>query len=376
MKFFQIDDTREMLPIGCRLLKLCGLPRSDRVNRRFWLLCVFFFVFGQIPRFLIKIDEPIALVRVGAEIVYSTYIFLQLIALYARRSDLYRLIDTLRECVENPYPYDVRAFILRTRDTINKSSVMYSKCFLAVCISYIVMPFMATSAVMVRNRRNQTGEREDFYYLDIRFNLLHYSLYFGAVSGLSVTGSLALCTKDVLDFSLIRTASMLFQATGQQIRNLPPGASQAKLEAIIHSHRATLKCAAQLQHALNPALLIQITFCTAIWCLMLFYILLLGFTSKVLNVSLLLLVLTYETYSYCHLGTQFTSNAEEVLDALQQLAWYDQSIPIQKQIYFMIHRSQTRIELTAGKLFPVNIAQFSEIVKKSYSFYLVLKDIF
>uniref|UniRef100_A0A1S4H1T9 Uncharacterized protein n=1 Tax=Anopheles gambiae TaxID=7165 RepID=A0A1S4H1T9_ANOGA len=376
MKFFQIDDTREILPIGCRLLMLCGLPRSGRVNRRFWLLCVFFFVFGQIPRFLIKIDEPIALVRVGAEIVYSTYMFLQLIALYARRSDLYRLIDTLQKCVENPYPDDVRAFILITRDTINKSSVMYSKCFFAVCISYIIMPFMATSAVVVRNRRNQTGEREDFYYLDIRFNLLHYSLYFGAVSGLSVIGSLALCTKDVMDFSLIRTASMLFQATAQQIRNLPPGASQAKLEAIIHSHRSTLKCAAQLQNALNPALLIQITFCTAIWCLMLFYILLLGFTSKVMNVCLLLLVLTCETYSYCQLGTQFTSNAEEVLDELQQLARYDQSIPIQKQIYFMIHRSQTRIELTAGKLFPVNIAQFSEIVKKSYSYYLVLKDIF
>uniref|UniRef100_A0A182TRE4 Uncharacterized protein n=1 Tax=Anopheles melas TaxID=34690 RepID=A0A182TRE4_9DIPT len=238
---------------------------------------------ARIPRFLIKIDEPIALVRVGAEIVYSTYIFLQLIALYARRSDLYRLIDTLRECVENPYPDDVRAFILSTRDTINKSSVMYSKCFFAVCISYIIMPFMATSAVVVRNRRNQTGEREEyvmptemnFYYLDIRFSLLHYSLYFGAVSGLSVIGSLVLCTKDVLDFSLIRTASMLFQATAQQIRNLPPGASQAKLEAIIHSHRSTLKCAAQLQNALNSALLIQITFCTAIWCLMLFYILLL-----------------------------------------------------------------------------------------------------
>ena len=147
-------------------------------------MCVFFFVFGQIPRFLIKLDEPIALVRVGAEIVYSTYIFLQLIALYARRSDLYRLIDTLRECVENLYPDDVRAFILSTRDTINKSSVMYSKCFLAVCISYIIMPFMATSAVVVRNRRNQTGEREEYVMptemksVTLIANLFHWKEFF------------------------------------------------------------------------------------------------------------------------------------------------------------------------------------------------------
>uniref|UniRef100_A0A182JSN9 Uncharacterized protein n=1 Tax=Anopheles christyi TaxID=43041 RepID=A0A182JSN9_9DIPT len=337
MKFLQIDDPSEVLPIGARLLKLFGLPRDDSYKRIFWFQCVFFMLFGMIPRFLNKIYEPIALVRIGAEIVYATYLLVQMISLYARRGDLYQLIDMLRECVGNPCPDSVHAFILSSNDKINKLAVTCSKYFMVVCISYIGMPTIATSVVIVRNLRNQSGVQEEyvlptemnFFYLDIRFNLLHYSFYLGAVSVLGIIGSLMLCTKDVVDFSLIRTTSMLFQVAAMRIRELPPWASQDKLKVIIHTHRSALACAAKLQQALDSALLIQLTFCTAIWCIMLFYILLL---------------------------------ADEVLGALQQLAWYNQTVSVQKELYFMIQRSQKRIELKAGKLFPVNIAQFSEIL--------------
>ncbi|XP_050078697.1 putative odorant receptor 83c [Anopheles maculipalpis] len=169
---------------------------------------------------------------------------------------------------------------------------------------------------------------------------------------------------------------MMFQITAMQIRELPPAATQADFNIVIQSHRNTLECATKLQKVMHLALMMQLTFCIAIWCLMLFYILFMGFSSKILNVSLLLLILTYETYSYCQLGTHFTETADEVLSALQQLTWYDQPVSIQKQIYFMIQHSQRSIVLKAGKLFPVNIAQFSELVKKSYSLYLVLKDVF
>ncbi|XP_049282904.1 putative odorant receptor 69a [Anopheles funestus] len=169
---------------------------------------------------------------------------------------------------------------------------------------------------------------------------------------------------------------MLFKVTAMQIRELPPAASQADINVVIRSHRNTLQCATKLQQVMNMALMIQLTSCIVIWCLMLFYVLLMGISSKVLNISLLIFLMTFETYMYCQLGTEFTDSADQVFNALQQLTWYEQSVPIQKQLYFMIQHSQRSIVLKAGKLLPVNIAQFSEIVKKSYSFYLVLKDVF
>uniref|UniRef100_A0A182NZ63 Uncharacterized protein n=1 Tax=Anopheles dirus TaxID=7168 RepID=A0A182NZ63_9DIPT len=384
MKFLEIDDPRDVLPIGCRLLRLFGLPNDSSLKYLFWFQCSFFFIFGIITRFLTEIDEPITLVCVGSEMVYSIYLLFQMGALYLRRNDLYHLVDLLKECVDRSYSDDIEASFIRLNTKINKSAVMYSKYFMMVAITYIAMPFIATTVVCARNMRNSTGEQEEyviptelnFFYLDIRHNLLHYTIYFVVVSVLAVIGSIVLCTKDVLDFSLIRTTTMLFQITAMQIRELQAPASQDQIITVIRSHRDTLECFNKLQKVLNIALMIQLTFCTAIWCLMLFYILIIGFDSKVLNVSLLLVILTYETQSYCQYGTQLTEKADEVRIALHQLTWYDQTVSIQKEIFFMIQRSQKPIVLMAGKLFPVNNAQFSEIVKKSYSCYIVLKDVF
>ncbi|XP_319861.3 odorant receptor Or2-like [Anopheles gambiae] len=179
-----------------------------------------------------------------------------------------------------------------------------------------------------------------------------------------------------MDVAVIKTTCLLFQTTAMQIRELKDNISQAQLSVVIKSHRDTLLCAQYLQEALNLSLLFQLTFCSLIWCLMMFYILLMGFDSRILNVLILLLIVTVETYTYCTLGTQLTDKGEEILMALQQLAWYDQSIPIQKQLLFMIRRSQKPIILSAGKIFYANVLQFSEMVQKSYSFYLVLKNVF
>lgn len=219
-----------------------------------------------------------------------------------------------------------------------------------------------------------------------------------------------------MDVAVIKTTCLLFQTTAMQIRELKDNISQAQLSVVIKSHRDTLLCAQYLQEALNLSLLFQLTFCSLIWCLMMFYILLMvragsclnhdltktslisfqGFDSRILNVLILLLIVTVETYTYCTLGTQLTDKVrntqpdadkanvifllqlkgEEILMALQQLAWYDQSISIQKQLLFMIRRSQKPIILSAGKIFYANVLQFSEMVQKSYSFYLVLKNVF
>ncbi|XP_049548416.1 odorant receptor 43a-like [Anopheles darlingi] len=66
----------------------------------------------------------------------------------------------------------------------------------------------------------------------------------------------------------------------------------------------------------------------------------------------------------------------EILLALQELPWYEQPVKIQKQILLMIRRSQVPTVLSAGKLVSVNIALFSSMIQKTYSLYLVMKDIF
>ncbi|XP_035778677.1 uncharacterized protein LOC118459436 [Anopheles albimanus] len=385
MKFLQISDPSDTLPISYRLMQLFGLGRSESFKWLFWFQCIAFFLFSIVTRLIMKAEDTVTIVRLGSERVFTMSLFAQILGLYVRRSRLYELMDSLRECTAKPYSDEILTFFLRTNRAINNFSVVYCKYFIAVYFLYETMPSVATCFIYFNNKRNQNETPEEyviptemkyFYNLDIRHNLLHYSIYFVVVSMLAVTSALSLCTKGVVDFAAIKYTAMIFQMTAMQIRQLPRQISQPQLFSIIESHQATLRCSKKLHQALSLSLLFQLAFCSAMGCLMLFYILLMGFDSRILNLALLLFIVILETYAYCTLGTQLTEKSGEVLQALQSLAWYEQPVSIQKQLLVMIRRSQMPTVLTAGKLIPVNIAQFSAMVQKSYSFYLVLKDMF
>ncbi|XP_035778671.1 odorant receptor 43a-like isoform X1 [Anopheles albimanus] len=215
-----------------------------------------------------------------------------------------------------------------------------------------------------------------FYNLDIRHNLVHYSIYNFVIGLLTFTSALSLCTKDVVDFGNIRTAALMFEILAMQIRELPRHISQQNLKTIIKSHQTVLQCFRKLQQSLSLALLIQLAFFSAVWCFILVYILLMGLSAEVLNLCIFLIIITIETYSYCSLCTELTTKGNEILLALQELPWYEQPVKIQKQILLMIRRSQVPTVLKAGKLVAVNIALFSSMIQKTYSLYLVMKDIF
>uniref|UniRef100_A0A182UAQ6 Uncharacterized protein n=1 Tax=Anopheles melas TaxID=34690 RepID=A0A182UAQ6_9DIPT len=378
MKLFQIDDPREVVPIGCRLLKLFGLGRDEKLKLLYWVQCVFYLVFSLIPRVLVQIDDTIMLLRLGSELAFVSYLYCQILGLYFRRSYLYRLVDLLQTCINKQYSESIDQFVIKSNAKINKLSETCCKYFTIAYVLYCAMPPIASTVVYVRNQRNKTAKPEEFiissemkyvlYYLDIRFNLLHFSFYTIVICLLTITSAGSLCIKDIMDVAVIKTTCLLFQTTAMQIRELKDNISQAQLSVVIKSHRDTLLCAQYLQEALNLSLLFQLTFCSLIWCLMMFYILLMGFDSRILNVLILLLIVTVETYTYCTLGTQLTEKGEEILMALQQLAWYDQSIPIQKQLLFMIRRSQKPIILSAGKIFYANVLQFTRIIKNPSPF--------
>uniref|UniRef100_A0A182S5A0 Uncharacterized protein n=1 Tax=Anopheles funestus TaxID=62324 RepID=A0A182S5A0_ANOFN len=384
MKFLQIDNPSEILPIGCRLLHLFGLGRDNRFKLVYWIQCLIYLVFSIIPRILLQIDDVVMLLRLSSEIVFIIYLCLQIGALYFRRAHLYQLVDMLEQCTQQPYSEEIQTFFIRSNVKINKSSIAYVRFFLVIYILYCTMSPIASCMVYVRNMRNETGEQEEFiissemnlYYLDIRYNPLHYAIYAGIMFVLSGISSLSLCTKDVVDIAAIKSATLMFQITARQIRELHGQFTQKQLNRVIKSHRDTLLCKNKLQAALNLSLLFQLASCSGIWCLMVFYILLMGLDSRILNLILLLLIVSIETYAYCALGTQLTESGEDVLMAIQQLSWNDQSVTIQRQILFMIRRSQVPIAMTAANLFYANVLQFSQIVQKSYSFFLVLKNVF
>lgn len=162
MKFLRLDDPREIIPIGCRLLHLFGLGNNDRFKLVYWSQIAIYLVFSLIPRMLLQIDDIVMLLRFCSEIMFISYLCFQMVALYFRRAHLYRLIDMLKECAEQPRSEEIQAFFIRSNVKINKSSVMYVRFFLILYVLYCTMAPIASIGVYMRNMRNETSEKEEF----------------------------------------------------------------------------------------------------------------------------------------------------------------------------------------------------------------------
>ncbi|XP_053666267.1 uncharacterized protein LOC128715400 [Anopheles marshallii] len=162
MKFLQIEDPREIMSIGCRLLHLLGLGRDNRFRLVYWIQCLVYVVFSIIPRILLQIDDVVVLLRLSSEIVFIIYLCLQMMALYLRRSYLYKLVDMLQQCTEQPLSEEIYRFFIRSNFKINKSSVAYVRFFLVIYVLYCTISPIASCMVYLRNMRNETGVQEQF----------------------------------------------------------------------------------------------------------------------------------------------------------------------------------------------------------------------
>lgn len=162
MKLLELDNPREAIAIGCRLLKLFGLGRDERFKLVYWLQCVAYLAFSIVPRLLVEIEDMVALMRLIAELVFVVYLCLQIMALYCRRRQLYRLVDMLQQCIDMPYSEQIESFLIRSNVKINQSSAAYARFFMCVYVLYCTMSPLASGFVYIRNQRNATGVQEEF----------------------------------------------------------------------------------------------------------------------------------------------------------------------------------------------------------------------
>ncbi|XP_050083318.1 odorant receptor 49b-like [Anopheles aquasalis] len=101
-----------------------------------------------------------------------------------------------------------------------------------------------------------------------------------------------------------------------------------------------------------------------------------GVNVKLMNMFLLFLFVSIETFGYCYLGTKLSDESINVGQAVYGIEWYTLDCRMQRNIGFMIMRSQRRVGVTAAKFCFVDMEQFGTMLNMSYSFFVVLKDAF
>ncbi|KAG5883520.1 hypothetical protein JTB14_019287 [Gonioctena quinquepunctata] len=93
------------------------------------------------------------------------------------------------------------------------------------------------------------------------------------------------------------------------------------------------------------------------------------------NVTFLLCMVT-EIFLYCWYGEEIKMKNSEISQALYDTNWYEAEISEMKTIIIMMERCKKPIQLKVGGVLQLSYDSFILILKKSYSFLTVLRQIY
>nr|ARO70233.1 Odorant Receptor 21 [Dendrolimus punctatus] len=150
-----------------------------------------------------------------------------------------------------------------------------------------------------------------------------------------------------------------------------------RLRTCIIKHQAILESGFQIRKCFAYSILAQFSVSTVILCLAAYQ---LGEVevSKKLRLALkmaYLLCMVVQVFMYCYQGNCISEESVEVADTIYEMPWYVCSLPIRKSLLVMMIRSRRPIELTAGGFVTLSLECFMSIIKVSYSFFTVLRQV-
>lgn len=84
-------------------------------------------------------------------------------------------------------------------------------------------------------------------------------------------------------------------------------------------------------------------------------------------------VLMIQLFLYCYAGDLLTSKVQMVTLASYQSLWFEFPISLSKDMLFIMMKAGRPFALSAGKLLPINMNTFSNILKLSVSYFSVFR---
>nr|AII01107.1 odorant receptor [Dendrolimus kikuchii] len=150
-----------------------------------------------------------------------------------------------------------------------------------------------------------------------------------------------------------------------------------RLRACIIKHQAILESGFQIRTCFSYSILAQFTVSIVILCVSAYQVGEVELDNKLRLVFMIayLLSMAVQVFVYCYQGNCISEESVEIADTLYEMPWYVCSLSIRKTLLVMMVRSRRPIELTAGGFATLSLGCFMSIIKVSYSFFTVLRQV-
>ncbi|XP_049812354.1 odorant receptor Or2-like [Schistocerca nitens] len=149
----------------------------------------------------------------------------------------------------------------------------------------------------------------------------------------------------------------------------------AELRACIRSHQKITKFLRDLEAAVSAMLLVQLSLIMVGLCMTLHQQAQIKDALTALQYALMLPFYTAQLYFYCWTADFITQQGEALSVSAYSSRWVGAGAAFQRALSVVMARAQQPLLVTAGRLYPVNKAAFVALMKASYSYYTLLRQL-
>ncbi|XP_062537875.1 odorant receptor 49b-like [Armigeres subalbatus] len=280
--------------------------------------------------------------------------------------------------------FELREKIAELGSSVDRYFKIYIKFQLGVVLTYI-----SSNPIFTLTQYLRTGElpplhailEADFYLFDFTGNVWLWLLViaFSAVALIIVV--IVMVPINSLNWSLIKHAADLFKLVSRKAASLNELTDEkSRVEGlidIVELHEVIYRSVRSLEKALNIYMLTQFGSFVIMVCLTLITLILVNDDRDLLlKMILTLSFILSHILMYSMLGTALMSASASVSDAIYDVPWYQWSVSGQKNLLFVLRRSQRITALTTGKFFYINRATFGMALRTAGSYFTVLMQMY
>ncbi|CAH0691652.1 unnamed protein product [Spodoptera exigua] len=153
---------------------------------------------------------------------------------------------------------------------------------------------------------------------------------------------------------------------------------QSRLRQCVIKHEAALKSTRLIQKCFSYPILAQFTVSAVIICVTAYQLAMEldnGNRVRSIPMATYLLCMMLQVYIYCYQGNQLTEESYEIAGAAYECPWYKCSLRLRRSLLIVMLRTRCAVQLTAGGFMTLSLSCFTSIIKASYTFFTVLKQV-
>uniref|UniRef100_A0A182F7I6 Uncharacterized protein n=1 Tax=Anopheles albimanus TaxID=7167 RepID=A0A182F7I6_ANOAL len=370
-----------------RLANLSGVDETPEHRYRFVIMFIFFVIVILVPKVVFGFPDVESSIIGLAELVFEVNNFVGMLIMFGQSQRFSVLKERLQQFADDIYSDGSGPLIEALRTTQRKwerANKLF--CQILFCSSnvYCCTPMMFSLWSYCDTLRNENSTmqyaqhmEENFYGLETRTSFVNSTILALVMIPMTCMCALNGGAKLVMVVNMIGYCAMCFNLVSLKLQDVARNNTHQKdIKRIVRMHQDALECAGLVEEYVSPVLLLHIVMGVLIWCSILLFFTITGFrNSQSINITVLFLFNTAETVGLCYFGEALFRGSLQVGNAVYDVDWESQTVGVQADLQMILLRSQRPVGVTAGKFTFMNLELFAGIVQKTYSIYIVLKDV-